>query len=111
MIVSGYHRKLAAEPVAEMTEPAGSLAAMACGPTRRWKMEPQSLGMSDQPSYRTLHQLSNLIASARGRIRRRRLALSTLPRGRLLVARARLTAAETRLAQLLAEHRRLRGEG
>jgi hypothetical protein len=28
-------------------------------------MEPQSLGMSDQPSYRTLHQLRDLFASGR----------------------------------------------
>jgi hypothetical protein len=74
-------------------------------------MEPQPLGMSDQPSYRTLHQLSDLIAGARARVRRHQLALSTLPRGRLLVARARLAAAENRVDQLLAERQRLRGEG
>ena len=28
-------------------------------------MEPQSLGMPDQPFYRTLHQLRDLIASGR----------------------------------------------
>ena len=53
-------------------------------------MEPQPLAT---PAHRTLHQLSDLIASARGRVRRRQLALSTLPRGRLLVAQARLEAA------------------
>jgi hypothetical protein len=72
-------------------------------------MEPQPLATPDQPSYRTLHQLNDLITDARARVRRRQLALSMLPRGRLLVARARLTAAETRLAQLLAERQRLRG--
>jgi hypothetical protein len=63
------------------------------------------------PAHRTLHQLSDLIASARSRVRRRQLALSTLPRGRLLVARARLATAEERLARLLDERQRLRGGG
>jgi hypothetical protein len=63
------------------------------------------------PTRRTLRQLSNLIARARTRLRRHELTLSTLPHGRLLVARARLAAAEHRVAQLLDERQRLRGGG
>jgi hypothetical protein len=69
-------------------------------------MEPQPLAT---PAHRTLRRLADLITDARARVRRRQLALSALPRGRLLVAQARLTAAETRLARLLAERQRLRG--
>jgi hypothetical protein len=71
-------------------------------------MEPQPLAM---PAHRTRRQLNDLIVHARARVRRHELTLSTLPRGRLLVARARLAAAEHRVAQLLAERQRLRGGG
>ena len=69
-------------------------------------MEPRPLVM---PTRRTLRQLNDLIVDARARVRRHQLALSMLPRGRLLVARARLAAAVQRLAQLIAERQRLRG--
>jgi hypothetical protein len=69
-------------------------------------MEPQPLAT---PAHRTLRQLNDLIVDARARVCRHELALSMLPRGRLLVARARLAAAVQRLAQLTAERQRLRG--
>jgi hypothetical protein len=71
-------------------------------------MESQPLAT---PARRTRRQLNDLIVAARARVRRHELTLSMLPRGRLLVARARLAAAENRVAQLLDERRRLRGGG
>ncbi len=50
--------------------------------------------------YRSLRRLKDKIARATARIRRQEMLLKLLPPGRLLVAKARLTAAKLRLADV-----------